>query len=234
METSDNTLSHGNLLDDLGFETTTPLPSDGEGRFIIEKRIVGLDETEAERLIRKGFISYKIGTESDWTTVSSMELTKNTDGSFTATYTANITVPANSAGVEVIVKEDQTKAGVEGYELNTDGTDEKRVTVQERETQTVSFTNTYTSTEPPQPDTGTLIVKKTVSGGGADYNKAFTFKVELEMSRPEAEAVALMSDMLNNGDPSGDEPSNIFKLVIDGVTFEGNGEAFVGTFPLKP
>ena len=74
METSDNTLSHGNLLDDLGFETTTPLPSDGEGRFIIEKRIVGLDETEAERLIRKGFISYKIGTESDWTTVSSLSL----------------------------------------------------------------------------------------------------------------------------------------------------------------
>lgn len=234
METSDNTLSHGNLLDDLGFETTTPLPSDGEGRFIIEKRIVGLDETEAERLIRKGFISYKIGTESDWTTVSSMELTKNTDGSFTATYTANITVPANSAGVEVIVKEDQTKAGVEGYELNTDGTDEKRVTVQERETQTVSFTNTYTSTEPLSPDTGTLIVKKTVSGGGADRNKEFTFTVKLKrLQRPEAKAMPLMSDMPNNGDPSGDVPGRSPVFESGGVKFVGIDDAIVGEFKLK-
>lgn len=234
METSDNTLSHGNLLDDLGFETTTPLPSDGEGRFIIEKRIVGLDETEAERLIRKGFISYKIGTESDWTTVSSMELTKNTDGSFTATYTANITVPANSAGVEVIVKEDQTKAGVEGYELNTDGTDEKRVTVQERETQTVSFTNTYTSTEPPQPDTGTLIVKKNVSGGGADRNKEFTFTVKLKRpQRPEAKAVALMSGMPNNVGPSIDNQNDSEFIEINGVKFVSKDDAIVGEFTLK-
>ena len=46
-------------------------------------------------------------------------------------------------------------------------------------------------------------------------------------------AVALMNAMPNNGDPSGDGPSNIFKLVIGGVTFEGNGEAYVGTFTLK-
>ena len=32
------------------------------------------------------------------------------------------------------------------------------------------------------PATGTLTVKKTVSGGGADYNKAFTFTVKLEES----------------------------------------------------
>ena len=119
---------------------------------------------------------------------------------------------------------------VSGYHVNTSSNPANGELDLTKEGATITFTNSY---EMIPPDTGTLIVKKTVSGGGADYNKAFTFKVELEMSRPEAKAVALMSDMLNNGDPSGDEPSNIFKLVIDGVTFEGNGEAFVGTFPLK-
>lgn len=119
---------------------------------------------------------------------------------------------------------------VSGYHVNTSSNPANGELDLTKEGATITFTNSY---EMIPPDTGTLIVKKTVSGGGADYNKAFTFKVELKMLQSEAKAVALMSDMLNNGDPSGDEPSNIFKLVIDGVTFEGNGEAFVGTFPLK-
>lgn len=119
---------------------------------------------------------------------------------------------------------------VSGYHVNTSSNPANGELDLTKEGAIITFTNSY---EMIPPNIGTLIVKKTVSGSGADYNKAFTFKVELEMSRPEAKAVALMSDMLNNGDPSGDEPSNIFKLVIDGVTFEGNGEAFVGTFPLK-
>ncbi len=44
---------------------------------------------------------------------------------------------------------------------------------------TITFYNTY---EQLPPNTGTLTVKKTVSGGGADYNKAFTFTVKLEES----------------------------------------------------
>ena len=55
--------------------------------------------------------------------------------------------------------------------------------------------------------TGTLTVKKTVSGGGADYNKAFKFTVKLE----------------ENGDTHND------KVTYGGVTFT-NG---VATFTLK-
>ena len=55
--------------------------------------------------------------------------------------------------------------------------------------------------------TGTLTVKKTVSGGGADYNKEFTFTVKLEMN--------------------GDTPNN--KITYGGVTFT-NG---VATFTLR-
>ena len=44
METNGGNLSQGNLLDDLDFETTTPRPDDGEGRLIIEKKIVGLSQ----------------------------------------------------------------------------------------------------------------------------------------------------------------------------------------------
>ena len=45
---------------------------------------------------------------------------------------------------------------------------------------TITFYNTY---EQLPPNTGTLTVKKTVSGGGADYNKAFTFTVKAGRKR---------------------------------------------------
>lgn len=96
---------------------------------------------------------------------------------------------------------------------------------------TITFTNSY---EVIPPNTGTLIVKKNVSGSGADHNKPFTFTVKLKSaSQPEAMAVALVSDMLNNGDPSGDEPGDL-NLEIDNVIFKRNSEGvFVGTFTLK-
>ena len=95
---------------------------------------------------------------------------------------------------------------------------------------TITFTNSY---EVIPPNTGALIVQKTVSGGGADYNKAFTFKVELKMLQSEAMAVTLVSDMLNNEDPSGDEPGDL-PLKIDDVIFKGNSDGvFVGTFTLR-
>ena len=86
----------------------------------------------------------------------------------------------------------------------------------------------------PQFDTGTLIVKKTVSGGGADYDKAFTFKVELERaSRPEAKEVVPMSDMPNNEGPSIDNQNDSESIPLGDVIFKYNGRAYVGTFPLK-
>ena len=119
---------------------------------------------------------------------------------------------------------------VSGYHVNTSSNPANGELDLTKEGATITFTNSY---EMIPPDTGTLIVKKTVSGGGADYNKAFTFKVELEMSRPEAKADALMSDMLNNGDLSGDEPGDL-PLKIDDVIFKGNSDGvFVGTFTLR-
>ena len=159
METHEGDLSHGNLLDDLNFVTTTPLPNDGEGRLIIEKKIVGLSKEDAVTLIAKEFITYQVGNAASQPAKLS-SLTANQNG-FTATFTTGITVPANGE-VTVTVAEDEQKAAVDDHNLTVSGTTQT-VTIKERETQVVSFTNTYESTQPPL-DTGTLTVKKTVTG----------------------------------------------------------------------
>lgn len=87
---------------------------------------------------------------------------------------------------EYTVEERRETAGVDGYILDVKNA-ELKVTapvVAERSTapdavDTVpiaTITNTYTKME---DDTGSLTVKKTVSGGGASYNKEFTFTVTL-------------------------------------------------------
>ena len=173
METHEGDLSHGNLLDDLDFETTTPLPHDGEGRLIIEKKIVGLSKEDAETLIAKEFITYKVGNAAAQPAKLS-SLTANQNG-FTATFTTDITVPANGE-VTVTVTENETDAAVDGYKLTVSGNTTQTVTIKERETQVVSFTNTYESTQPPL-DTGTIIIKKTVSGNDSNNSDEFEFTV---------------------------------------------------------
>ena len=159
METHEGDLSHGNLLDDLDFETTTPLPDDDEGRLIIEKKIVGLSMEDANTLIAKEFITYQVG-DAAVQPAKLNNLTADQNG-FTATFTTDITIPANGE-VTVTVAEDEQKAAVDDHNLTVSGTTQT-VTIKERETQVVSFTNTYESTQPPL-DTGTLTVKKTVTG----------------------------------------------------------------------
>lgn len=190
-------------------------PPVGAGFVMIKKVVTGLS---SENLPGSFTFDIKRGDEIKET----VTVTKNDKGTYDDATTRSLEV-----GTYTVVEREQN---VFGYHVTTSSDPANGELELTKEGATITFTNSY---EMIPPNTGTLIVKKTVSGSGADYNKAFTFKVELEMSRPKAKAVALMSDMLNNGDPSGDEPSNIFKLVIDGVTFEGNGEAFVGTFPLK-
>lgn len=87
---------------------------------------------------------------------------------------------------EYTVEERRETAGVDGYIL--DVTNAKLTVtapvVAEMSTApdavetvaTATITNTYTKM---QADTGSLTVKKTVSGGGASYNKEFTFTVKL-------------------------------------------------------
>ena len=74
--------------------------------------------------------------------------------------------------------------------------------------------------------TGTLTVKKTVSGGGADYNKAFTFTVTLKM--PEITVDALATPIINATPDTSAAPTPVTET-YDGVTFI-NG---VATFTLK-
>ena len=146
---------------------------------------------------------------------------KNANGTYN-----DATITLGVDGYTVVEKEQK----VSGYVVTTSSNPANGELDLTKEGATITFTNSY---EMIPPDTGTLIVKKTVSGGGADYIKAFTFKVELKMLQSEAKAVALMGDMPNNGDPSGDEPGDL-NLEIDNVIFKRNSEGvFVGTFTLK-
>lgn len=231
ISTSSGDLREGNLLDYVWFSTEAVPPATGKGQLQIVKNIVGLDEKEAGELIKKNFITYQIGQDEPQKAMLG-GLKHNGDNSYTATFTTPIEIPTSGA-VTVSVVESVEQASIANYNLVITEAATQTVTIKEKESKVVSFTNTYTSTEQPQSDTGTLIVKKTVSGGGADYNKAFTFKVELKMLQSEAKAVALMGDMPNNGDLSGDEPGDI-TLEIDDVIFKRNSEGvFVGTFTLK-
>lgn len=134
--------------------------------------------------------------------------------------TINDLVPNGNAQIvylpagEYTVEERRETAGVDGYIL--DVTNAKLTVtapvVAERSTApdavetvaTATITNTYTKME---DNTGSLTVKKTVSGGGASYNKEFTFTVT----------------MTENNDPQNGE------VTYGGVTFT-NG---VATFTLK-
>lgn len=70
----------------------------------------------------------------------------------------------------------ESGAEVEGYNLTVTDDNQRTVKVTDDSASTITFTNTYTKME---DNTGSLTVKKTVSGGGASYNKEFTFTVTL-------------------------------------------------------
>ena len=222
METNGGNLSQGNLLDDLDFETTTPRPDDGEGRLIIEKKIVGLSQEGAKTLIDKDFITYQVGNaESQPAKLNNLTADQN---GFTATFTTDIKIPANGE-VTVTVTENKTDAAVDDHKLTVSGDNQQTVTIKERETQVVSFTNTYESTQ-PSLDTGTLTVTKTVTGNEGDKNKDFIFTVTLK--RPEITVDALATPIINATPGTSAAPTPVTET-YDGVTFI-NG---VATFTLK-
>ena len=232
ISTSSGDLREGNLLDYVWFSTEAVPPATGKGQLQIVKNIVGLDEKEVGELIEKNFITYQIGQDEPREAMLGM-LELNEDNSYTATFTTDIEIPTNGE-VTVRVVESEEEAKITNYNLVITEDATQTVTIKEKESKVISFTNTYTSTEPPQPDTGTLIVKKAVSGGGGDYNKEFTFTVKLKSpQRPEAKAMPLMSDMPNNGDPSGDVPGRPPVFESGGVEFVGIDDAIVGEFKLK-
>lgn len=190
-------------------------PSEEASTVTIKKIVKGLS---SENLPDSFTFDIKQGNEIKAT----VTVTKNNKGTYDDATTRSLEV-----GTYTVVEKEQN---VSGYVVTTSSDPANGELALTKEGATITFTNTY---EMIPPDTGTLIVKKTVSGGGADYNKAFTFKVELKMLQSEAKAVALMGDMPNNGDLSGDEPGDI-TLEIDDVIFKRNSEGvFVGTFTLK-
>ena len=73
----------------------------------------------------------------------------------------------------------EKEVDIQGYSLRITSDIPARIVTVSDTPATITFYNTY---EQLPPNTGTLTVKKTVSGGGADYNKAFTFTVKLEES----------------------------------------------------
>lgn len=112
-------------------------------------------------------------------------------------------------------------AEIQGFKLTaTSNPADGKVTVSEKP-QTIAFTNTY---EMMNPEAGTLIVKKTVSGDGADYNKAFTFTVELKSP----EFIVIPADPLHNNPAPSTSPQPVVAKYGD-VEFI-NGKA---TFTLK-
>lgn len=190
-------------------------PSEEAGTVTIKKIVKGLS---SKNLPDSFTFDIKQGNEIKAT----VTVTKNNEGTYNDATTRSLEV-----GTYTVVEKEQN---VSGYHVTTSSDPANGELALTKEGATITFTNSY---EMIPPDTGTLIVKKTVSGGGADYNKAFTFKVELKMLQSEAMAVTLVSDMLNNEDPSGDEPGDL-TLKIDDVIFKGNSDGvFVGTFTLR-
>lgn len=190
-------------------------PSEEAGTVTIKKIVKGLS---SENLPDSFTFDIKQGNEIKAT----VTVTKNNKGTYDDATTRSLEV-----GTYTVVEKEQN---VSGYHVTTSSDPANGELALTEEGATITFTNTY---EMLPPNIGTLIVKKTVSGGGADLNKEFTFTVELKLAQPEAKAVAPMLDMPNNGDPSGDEPSNL-TFPINDVEFVGNSEGvFVGTFTLK-
>lgn len=130
----------------------------------------------------------------------------------TGKYGFSITVNgATTQTVQVKVQGETAKIdNIAGLKVSETGTAPEYWTYDNKEAKSAqagvaaTFTNTYTKME---DNTGSLTVKKTVSGGGASYNKEFTFTVTLK----------------ENNDPQNGE------VTYGGVTFT-NG---VATFTLK-
>ena len=102
------------------------------------------------------------------------------------------------------VEEQEGTAKVEGYNLNVTNAELKvtapvvaaRSTAPDAvDTVTATVINKYTKME---DNTGSLIVKKTVSGNGADFNKAFTFKVTLTLPAPTSAPAEIVGEDVRN------------------------------------
>lgn len=102
----------GNHLDDIHFSTELAPPAKGKINLEIYKTIVGLDEQEAENLLKK--LQFKInGTQVSGADFKNFK--QNEDGSYTASYQVQETIGSNVNEVTKYVSEDLSTADAEGY-----------------------------------------------------------------------------------------------------------------------
>ncbi len=189
ISTSTGDLKEGNLLDNAWFSTENVPPATGQGQLVIKKTIVGLNRTEAQTLIEtEGLITYEVG-DGEAQNASFSTLTENEDGSFTAEFAVNIDVPANGSAA-VTVKENEKLAEVAGYNFKTSDVPQT-VCIAEKETETVSITNTYSTQE------GTITITKSVEGlSDAEKPDSFTFHI---MKGDEIAGTVTVSKNTNGG-----------------------------------
>lgn len=155
----------GNHLDDIHFSTELAPPAKGKINLEIYKTIVGLDEQEAENLLKK--LQFKInGTRVSGADFKNFK--QNEDGSYTASYQVQETIGSNVNEVTKYVLEDLSTADAEGYirtsttyaigenglKKNYDHTKNVEVTIADRGTGIISFVNTYA------PETADISISK--------------------------------------------------------------------------
>ena len=145
------------------------------GRLTIEKEFSGITPTENTFPDGITFTIQKVndvGAADITAAPTTVILTKN--GQWTDTVQlAPGTYTVTESGAEVTDYDLTVSNNKQG--TSNDGKT-GTVTVTGDNASAITFTNTYTKME---EDTGSLTVKKTVSGGGASYNKEFTFTVTL-------------------------------------------------------
>ena len=139
----------GNHLDDIHFSTELPPPASGKVNLEIKKTIKGLNEDEAQQLLKK--LVFSVGE----TLISGNDfknLKRNEDGSYTATYQEQINIGSENA-ITKTVSENLDMAGVNGYirssttvavnSENQVSSNSAIVKIQNQKTGVVSFVNTY-------------------------------------------------------------------------------------------
>ena len=145
------------------FTNTYKLEQPATGTLTVKKTVTGLPN---DKLPESFTFEIKQGENTQTVTV-------NREGNDNTYKSETVQLPYGEYTVT------EKEVDIQGYSLRITSTPPSRIVNVSAVPATITFYNTYTQLP---PNTGTITVKKTVSGGGADYNKAFTFTVKLEES----------------------------------------------------
>ena len=204
---TDNITVAANKTATVTFTNTYTVTEEPKGMLTISKTVEGL-------LVKKLPASFTFTVVGSNTEQQTVEVKKNANNGYDA-----VTIKDMPYGTYTIT---ESNANVEGYNLTTSGLDNAVTIDKENPNGKVNVTNAYTVM---QPETGTLTVKKTVTGKGGDKNKEFKFTVTLV--EPQI-IVTPTSAPVSNMTPNSAAPASDIKT-DGGVNFT-NG---VATFTLK-